>query len=54
MDQGGCLDLVETGPHGGSSVEKEEKTVRRKTEDRLGHRHKYGEEHRCARVRVHP
>jgi hypothetical protein len=42
VDQGGCLDPMETEPYGGSSAEKEEKTVRRKTEDRLSHRHKHG------------
>jgi hypothetical protein len=33
---------AETRPYGGSSVEKEEKTARRKTEDRLGHQPKHG------------
>jgi hypothetical protein len=33
---------------------REEKIVRRKIEDRLGHRHKHGGEYRRARVRVQP
>jgi hypothetical protein len=41
VDQRGCLDPTEIEPYGGSSAEKEEKKVRRKIEDRLGHRHKH-------------
>jgi hypothetical protein len=33
---------------------REEKTTRRKIEDRLGHQHKHGGKDQCARVRVHP
>jgi hypothetical protein len=50
----GCLDPAATGPYGGSRTEKEENIARRKTEDRLGHRHTHGEEHQRATVRIHP
>jgi hypothetical protein len=54
VEQGGCLDSVETRPHGRSSEKREEKAARRKSKDQLGHRRKNGGDDRCARVRVHP
>jgi hypothetical protein len=42
------------GPMVDLERKKEEKTARRKTEDRLNHRREHGEEHWCTRVRVHP
>jgi hypothetical protein len=54
VDQGGCLDPAATGPYGESRAEKRRRQRGGQTEDWLSHRCKHGEEHRRARVRVHP
>jgi hypothetical protein len=49
-----CLDPVAFGSYDDESKSRGEDNKEGETDDRLGHRHKHGGEHRCARVRVQP